>query len=275
MIRAVFTDVDGTLLNSNRELSARTIHAIRAISQKVTVVLASSRMPSAMRHLQVELGIENHPLICYNGGYVLASGLKDQVYASHVIPYDVCKGILTYAGDGPVHVSLYHADNWYAQQRDHWTDKEERVTKVSPQFRTFKDVLADWEREGIGAHKIMCMGEAAVIADFYDWLHRHYHNRIHIYKSRPTYLELATHEVSKATGMSLIMRNHLRLDNEQAIAFGDNYNDVEMLREAEIGIAVENAIQEVKEVADEITPAGKEDGVAKSLERHFELLWQP
>ena len=61
MIRAVFTDVDGTLLNAERQLSPRTIHAIRAIAQHVTVVLASSRMPAAMRHLQVELDIARHP----------------------------------------------------------------------------------------------------------------------------------------------------------------------------------------------------------------------
>jgi hydroxymethylpyrimidine pyrophosphatase-like HAD family hydrolase len=118
------------------------------------------------------------------------------------------------------------------------------------------------------------MGEATDIAVLYEWLQHHYHHRIHIYKSRPTYLELAPYEVSKASGMTLIMQNHLGGDNGQAIAFGDNFNDIEMLREAKIGIAVENAIKEVKEVAAEITASGKEDGVARSLEKHFRLTWR-
>lgn len=275
MIRAVFTDVDGTLLNASRELSPRTIQAIRTIAKDVTVVLASSRMPSAMRHLQAELGIEDHPLICYNGGYVLASGLRDEVYASHVIPFDVCKEIVSHTAGTPVHISLYNNDNWYAEERDRWTDREQEVTRVAPQFRAFNEVLEDWARADAGAHKIMCMGEATDIAALYDWLHDHYHHRIHIYKSRPTYLELATREVSKASAMQLIMRTHLSGDNAQAIAFGDNYNDIEMLRDAGIGVAVDNAIREVKEVAAEITASGKEDGVARSLEKHFSLVWQP
>ena len=61
--------------------------------------------------------------------------------------------------------------------------------------------------------------------------------------------------------------------NGDALAFGDNYNDVDMLREAGIGVAVENAIPEAKAVADEITAPGKEDGVARSIEAHFQLHW--
>ncbi|MGC3946087.1 MAG: Cof-type HAD-IIB family hydrolase [Chryseolinea sp.] len=275
MIRAVFTDVDGTLLNRERQLSHRTIHAIRSIAARVSVVLASSRMPSAMRHLQAELNITDHPLVCYNGGYVLASGNDVKVYASHVIPIDICSGIVARASSAPVHISLYHADHWYALKQDKWTDKEERVTKVSPEFRAFDSVLSDWRSNNTGAHKVMCMGEAQDIATFYEWLHEHYGDRIHIYKSRPTYLELATKEVSKASGMGLIMSQHLKMDVKDAMAFGDNFNDVEMLREAGIGVAVENAIDEAKAIADEITAAGEADGVALSLERHFGLSWVP
>jgi len=273
MIRAIFTDVDGTLLNKERQLSDRTIHAIRAVADKVSVVLTSSRMPSAMRHLQAELNITNHPLVCYNGGYVLASGVGEKVYASHVIPIDVCSGIVAHASQTPIHISLYHADHWYALKRDKWTDKDERVTKVSPEFRSFDEVLSLWSHNKTGAHKVMCMGEAQDIALFYEWLCENYGQRIHIYRSRPTYLELATKEVSKASGMELIMQHHLKGDLKEAMAFGDNYNDVEMLREAGIGIAVDNAIDEAKAIASEITAAGEDDGVARSLERHFGVSW--
>ena len=53
------------------------------------------------------------------------------------------------------------------------------------------------------------------------------------------------------------------------MAFGDNYNDVDMIRNAGLGIAVGNAIQEVKDVAREITLASKEDGVAIAIEKYF------
>src|SRR5687767_7205040 len=73
-IRAICTDIDGTLLNKERQLSGRTIQTIKRLGRDFPVILASSRMPSAMRHLQVELAIEHHPMIAYNGGYVLSDG---------------------------------------------------------------------------------------------------------------------------------------------------------------------------------------------------------
>jgi Cof subfamily protein (haloacid dehalogenase superfamily) len=273
MIRAVFTDVDGTLLNADRQLSERTIRAIRSIAENITVVLASSRMPSAMRHLQAEMGIEHHPIICYNGGYVLSSGTGNDVRSSHVIPLDICSGIVGRASNGPIHISLYHADDWYARKRDKWTDREETITKVNSQVRAFEDVLSEWKRDGLGAHKIMCMGEADDIAEFYQWLDQHYGEMIHIYRSRPTYLELAPKEISKASAMTLIMRDIVKGNDSEAMAFGDNYNDVEMLRDAGIGIAVDNAVAEARAVANEITGSGKHDGVAVAIEKHFGLTW--
>lgn len=271
MIQAIFTDVDGTLLDPQRQLSPRTIQAIRSVASRATVVLASSRMPSAMRHLQLELGISDHPLICYNGCYVLVPGSPLQVLADHVIPLDICQGIVARAAGLPLHISLYHADRWYAPARDEWTDREERITKVSPEVRLPASVLDEWSRDGRGAHKIMCMGEAASIASFASWLTEQYGLHIHVYRSRPTYLELATRQASKATGMRLIMQQVVRADVQSAMAFGDNYNDVEMLREAGLGIAVENAIEEARSAARELTRAGREDGVAIAIERHFSL----
>ncbi|MAQ76590.1 MAG: haloacid dehalogenase, partial [Aquimarina sp.] len=67
----VFSDIDGTLLNAERELSNDTKAQIKRIKENIPVILISSRMPAAMVHLQKELDIENTPLICYNGGLIL------------------------------------------------------------------------------------------------------------------------------------------------------------------------------------------------------------
>ena len=66
------TDIDGTLLNADRELAPETISEFKRIKEGCTIVLASSRMPDAMRHLQAEVNILHSPLIAYNGGLVLA-----------------------------------------------------------------------------------------------------------------------------------------------------------------------------------------------------------
>ena len=93
--QAICTDIDGTLLNKERQLSAKTIQVIRSLGKNFPVILASSRMPSAMRHLQAELDIEHHPLIAYNGGYVLQyDGMAMHEFCSIEIPASVVLRIL-------------------------------------------------------------------------------------------------------------------------------------------------------------------------------------
>ena len=96
-IVAVCTDIDGTLLDSRRELSVRTIRAIERInSAGIPVILASSRMPAAMRHLQDQLGILGQPMICFNGGYVIIDKgdlSPTTVLDSVTIPLSICMDI--------------------------------------------------------------------------------------------------------------------------------------------------------------------------------------
>ena len=69
--KLVCSDIDGTLLNKDRELSLKTIEIFRKIKEKHPIILISSRMPKAMTHLQKEMDILSHPLIAYNGGQIL------------------------------------------------------------------------------------------------------------------------------------------------------------------------------------------------------------
>ncbi len=271
-IRAVCSDIDGTLLDHNRALSPRTIDAIKNIRDKVPVILASSRMPGAMRHLQTELGIMDHPMICYNGGYVIY--FENELSTPHVvdsvqIPLSICKKIIALARSTAIHLSLYAEDEWYTPKNDQWAERETMTTKVSPILRPFENVLESFGVRNSGMHKIMCMGPESEIAEMYTTLLQTFFNEIHIYRSKPTYLEIAPKIISKATALGLILKKCFDINLEEVMAFGDNYNDVEMIGAVGYGIAVENAIPEVKSVAREVTLSGKQDGVAVAIEKYF------
>ena len=268
-IKALCTDVDGTLLDSRKELSVRTIDTIRKVSASMPVMLASSRMPAAMRHLQAQLGILDHPLVCYNGGYVIQYQAKDQVtvFESITIPVEVCSAILDMSKNTDVHVSLYHADEWYAPRMDQWTEREEKITKAKSVVREGRVVLDEWASTDKGAHKVMCMGPAEEIAILEKQLRESLAQAIHVYHSRSTYLELAPKQISKATGVDLAMKKVYSMSIKDVMAFGDNYNDIEMIREAGFGVAVANARDEAKAVADYITGKSVDDGVAEAIER--------
>lgn len=267
--RAICTDIDGTLLNKERELSSRTIEVVRSLGDRFPFILASSRMPSAMRHLQAELSIEQQPLIAYNGGYVIqyTNGILKE-FSSTEIPTDVVMRILSFSKGTSIHNSLYRKDEWYAPAYDQWTEREERITKVKSIVVDVNEIATRWKGDGTGAHKVMCMGPEEEIHDLERQLITDLSNEIHIYRSRPTYLELAPRSISKATGLALILEKLYDFPMENVICFGDNYNDIDLLTHAGLGIAVANAREEVKATATEITGQSIDDGVAHAIEKH-------
>jgi len=272
-IRALCTDIDGTLLDSSRELSSRTIAAFQQLPPQIPVILASSRMPSAMRHLQEQLGILDHPMICFNGGYVLHYEGPDSapvVLDSVEIPAGICAAILELVKGTDIHVSLYQRDHWYAPQADQWTVREERNTKVKATIADLPTVLAQWQENDLGAHKVMCMGSEAAIADLAAALNNHYGTELHVYKSKSTYLEIAPRRISKATALELLLKQRYDISLAEVMAFGDNYNDIDMLQAVGKGIAVGNAREEVRAVVQEMTLNSVEDGVAIAIEQYFQ-----
>jgi Cof subfamily protein (haloacid dehalogenase superfamily) len=261
------TDIDGTLLNKDRELSAETINQFNRIKGDCDIILASSRMPEAMRHLQAEVDIQTSPLIAYNGGLVLDG---DKVLSSTEVGYDEMKKIVELSQGTEIHVSIYNNDEWYVPAMDYWAKREASNTKVTPQVRSLEDTLVEYGKTKKGAHKVMCMGPAEEIAVLYDNLINQLNDDLHVYKSKDTYLEIASKRISKKSAIATLLEHKYKtLAWSEVIAFGDNYNDMEMLEAVGMGVAVANAKAEVLAMANEVTSTNKEDGVAKSIAKHI------
>jgi hypothetical protein len=90
------------------------------------------------------------------------------------------------------------------------------------------------------------------------------------YRSKPTYIEISHSSVSKKTAIEVLLNScYTNISMENIVAFGDNYNDIEMLKAVGLGVAVANAIEEVLQIADKITDTNKNNGVAKTLQELF------
>jgi hypothetical protein len=264
--KLICSDIDGTLLNKNRELSEMTIQEIKRISP-IPFVLISSRMPKAIRHLQNQLGNTTAPLIAYNGGLVLHN---NQVLHSAFIDNSVLEAVIGLCAKTTIHLSLYFEDEWYVPTIDFWAKKEEHNTKVTPEVKSSKEVLCQWKNEGKGAHKIMCMGDETEIDVLYKALENSFSSEIMLYRSKPTYIEISHHSVSKKTAIEVLLNNcYPEFTMKDIVAFGDNYNDIEMLNAVGLGVAVANAIEEVLQIADKVTDTNKNDGVAKTIQELF------
>ncbi|PHS53358.1 MAG: haloacid dehalogenase [Lutibacter sp.] len=264
--RLICSDIDGTLLNKNRELSKKTIEQVQRIAP-VPFVLLSSRMPKAMRHLQNEFGNTTTPLIAYNGGLVIGN---NKILHSTCIDNKVLEVIINQCSETTIHLSLYFNDEWYVPSMDYWAKREANNTKVVPLVKSNRKVLSEWEEEGKGAHKIMCMGDEVEIDRLYKALEENYPNEIMLYRSKPTYIEISHKSISKKTAIEVLLKEcYPAISMNDVVAFGDNYNDIEMLKSVGLGVAVSNANLEVLAIADKVTDTNRNDGVAKILEELF------
>ncbi len=113
--------------------------------------------------------------------------------------------------------------------------------------------------------KLVCVGEPSELDDLGVRMRERFAGRLHITKSLPYFLEFATAGVTKGSGLGFLA-GRLGFTAERTIAFGDGENDVELMEWAGYSVAVENAHERVKAIADWICPPAAEEGVAAVLE---------
>lgn len=261
-IQLICSDIDGTLLNKDRQLAEATIAQVRRLAH-IPFILISSRMPQAMTHLQDELGITHLPLIAYNGGLLIAG---TTVINSTEIPIKTVEQLYCKIQDSELHYSLYHADEWYVPEMDFWANREANNTKVSPVVQAVSTTISNWKKTAKGAHKIMVMGAPEQIDALVAFIELHFNTELVGYRSKDTYLEIAPISISKKTAIQTLLKSHYsEIKMTEVLAFGDNYNDIEMLEAVGTGVAVANANKTVLAVADHITETNKDNGVANYL----------
>lgn len=265
-IKLICSDIDGTLLNKNRELSNSTIFQVKRLSN-IPFILISSRMPKAMVHLQQEFDNLHLPLIAYNGGLLVDNGT---VIDSTEISIEAIKEIANQLEKTSLHISLYHNNEWFVPEMDYWANRESNNTKVTPTIQDVSVTINNWEQENKGAHKIMVMGDSIELDALVIYIENNLSEELIGYRSKETYLEIAHKSISKKTAIETLLNSHYpQLEMNNVLAFGDNYNDIEMLNAVGTGVAVSNGVAEVLEIANAITDTNKNDGVAKYLAKHL------
>lgn len=262
-IKLICSDIDGTLLDKDRALSEKTKAVFSQLKDKYPSVLISSRIPKSLRQLQAELGIENNPIIAYNGSLIQSKG---ETLFSQELPFALLEKMVEYIKGTNIHLSLYHKDEWVVPADDYWAKREAHNTKVNPRIAPLTASLADWKKRGISAHKVMCMGEEEEIDLLYQQLQLH-QNEINAYRSKNTYIEVSHIEQDKASALWLLLQQkYPEISMENVVAFGDNYNDSTLLENVGLGVAVANAKEEVLKSSNTVCKANIEDGVALFLE---------
>lgn len=256
------SDLDGTLLSTKNDVSEFTIQQINRIRNTVQIVLVSARMPSGMHYLQKRLNIEDQPIICYNGALIMQRG---KTLFSRAIPAAILQKVNQMSVPLKIDLGLYINDSWFVPKTSERVEKEIRYTKTQPVFEPTGDTLSSLENSG--AHKVMLMCTKTSADLIMPQLKILYGDDLHIYRSNDTLIEIAPKSVTKYSAIARILKPTESL--KDIIAFGDNYNDVEMIKAAGCGVAVANGRTEVKAIADHVTLANTDHGVARFIQQHL------
>jgi len=263
VIKLLCTDIDGTLLNEERWLSDRTISAF--IKVQLPTVLASSRPPQAMRYLQEGLGISGSPLIAFNGGLIL--GENGKVIESNTISTKVLESLQKHHANHNYNLSIYSYEHWFTAKEDEHTKHEIFTTRDTPKIQSVTETLDFLIANEQEIHKLMCMGTPEELDDIIQFLSPIYGNDVHLYRSKDTYLEITPKNIDKAKALKKLLNAEFDYSMDAVAAFGDNHNDDELLRNVGHGVAVANATNTLKSIANYVSAfTNKEDAVARTIE---------
>ncbi|TGA99164.1 HAD family phosphatase [Sporolactobacillus shoreae] len=266
-IKMIFSDIDGTLLNSNHQISPGTRNAVRKCSEKqIPFILVSARMPGAIMSLQKELDI-HAPIVSYGGALVFRNPDIENpdrpIRNIHLDPelvrdiYQIiCKRFPS------VCFSAYSLNEWLVPDSENeWVVQEKMITGTPAQAFHFDSSGKDLPP----INKILCMGSPSIIDELENFLGKN-DTAASIYKSKPTYLEITDRRANKAAALELLI-NDFQIGREETAAFGDNFNDLEMLRFAGVGIAMGNAPEAIRASANFVTRSNDQDGIVRGLEK--------
>ena len=270
MYKAVFLDMDGTLLRSDHSISEATAQTIRTLVGKgIHVTLVSARPVNAVLPTFHEIGLpEESPIITLNGSYIVEEG---QPIFDARIDLDTVVAVAEQVRPFKATIAYYLQREWYSEVSDSWTDHEQKIMDVKIKVAPLSDLVKEWTARKIAPNKMMVMSEPPAILEIQKHLRSIYDGRLNIYPSKATYLEVMDKAGSKSNAVRFVSER-MGLAPEEIIAMGDNYNDIEMIRFAGMGVAMGNAPDDIKAIADYVTDTNNNDGVRKALEKFFELV---
>ena len=260
--------MDGTLLNSNNEVSKRTREAIiKAREKNVHIILATGRLvTSAMKYSSI-IDIKS-PIISSNGAVIVDSN-KEIIFEKH-INEDLVESIADIGEKSGLYYHFYTEDSFYSNQYD-----EEIIDFYNPkgikeeekvEFNLYKDIK-DVLDKNIKIYKFIFIdNDPKKLYKLREELESI--KNINICSSSKNNIEVMSQEVSKGDSLSTLCKM-LKISRKEVIAIGDNENDLSMIEFAGLGVAMGNGTQKIKELADIITCNNDEDGVAKIIEKYI------
>ncbi|MDD4003074.1 MAG: Cof-type HAD-IIB family hydrolase [Clostridia bacterium] len=262
----VATDMDGTLLSSSLNISAYTKSVIGRYRKKGgTFIVSTGRMYASFYNTAVRLGIADGLVIAFQGAYI--KDMRDDSLLYHkTLPNETALKVLRALEKENVALQIYFDDKLFVKERTKETEMYEKACEIKAY--ELKQTLSDYVgNNNIAPTKILAFSEEQKVKHLNQKYPPLYGGEAEFHISRPYFFEVVAKGSDKGSAVDYLCRK-MGLTADDVITFGDNYNDVSMLKYANLSFAVENANDAAKAAAKHICPSNDEDGVAKMIEKY-------
>lgn len=257
--KVLVTDMDGTLLNENKELPDYIVQELDTLMDEgIAVVLATGRMTYSAETMAKKF--KNKPvIISYQGAEIeLPDGKKIKNYISCELINDIARFVKKY----DLHIHTYGDNVIYGVKNDELLNRDPDTKYAS--FKKIDD-FETFDIEPTG--KIFCVRPANDIDDILTELIEKYPD-LYIVKPRGDLIEITEKEANKADAISLYCKT-AGMNRDDVVCVGDSLNDIQMIEWAGVGVAVGNANPQLKSVADLIVTGQYTAGVLETIDTLF------
>lgn len=273
-VKAIVLDIDGTLLNDEKKLTTLTKEAlINAQKNGIKVILASGRpTPGMLKYVEeLEMAKYNGMIVSYNGAHVLDVSTQKELF-SQPLSIESSKNILEHLKQFDVKPMIAKDEYMYVNDVfDGMLDLGDpdglfNIIKYESRGGNFQLC----EKEDLAAfvdfplHKILVAGQPDYLQENWQAILAPFEQSVSGMFSAPVYFEFTDKGIDKANALEQTLKP-LGIHEEHIISFGDGHNDLSLINYAGMGVAMGNAVDDLKKAADKITSSNNEDGIAKAL----------
>ena len=266
MYKLIATDLDGTLVTDDKNLTDRTIENVKkALKKNVKIMISSARAFYRLERYIDELDLrrENQYTICFNGAMIVENITGEVLYSKNLDKQEVNE-LISLGKQLNVPIMLYSKNAHSAEEIPEVIQKNKNSKGLNLKIENFNKL--DFDKEENYIYKIVFMDKPERIIEIRNNLSKEIINQYEVTSSIPEYIEFVKKGIKKSEAIKFIM-NKCKIEQEEVIAIGDGENDIEMLRFAGLGVAMGNADNYVKENADYITTSNNDDGVGNVIEK--------
>lgn len=259
-IKLIATDMDDTLLDNHQKISQRNEAAIKqAAAQGIKVVFATGRMFISAQTYAKELGMDV-PLVAYNGGLVKGS-VSEKVYYEKKVELSTAHDVLQYCHEKKFYIQYYKDENLYIEAPNDFSARYMSIAHITPIA-----IGEELYHPTAAPNKLLVMTSSEEFDKAWQDIAQRFAGRLDVTSSKTNFLELMEPGVNKWSAVKAVGEMY-KIKPEEIMCIGDSNNDLPMIANAGIGVAVANAPEPVQKAAKIVTASNDNDGVAMVIEQ--------